>query len=192
MDKQKKTLTVYDLAYIALMTALICVCSWITIPATVPFTMQTFAVFVSVLLLGGMRGSLSVLIYILLGAVGAPVFSGFKGGLAALLGPTGGYIIGFFFSAICMWGFEKAASRSAHKRLLCILSMLCALLLCYAFGTVWFERVYLTEDGTHIGIAATLGLCVFPFVIPDLLKLSLAFALSRNKTLRRVLRHTGA
>lgn len=70
---------------------LIAICSWISIPMTVPFTLQTFAVFLAVGVLGGKRGSLAVLIYILLGAVGIPVFAGFSGGIGVLLGNTGGY-----------------------------------------------------------------------------------------------------
>ena len=83
------------MVYIAVFAVLIAICSWISIPTTVPFTLQTFAVFLAVGVLGGKRGSLSVLIYILLGAVGIPVFAGFSGGFGILLGQTGGYIVGF-------------------------------------------------------------------------------------------------
>ena len=89
-----------DMAYIALMAVLLAVCSWISVPAPVPFTLQTFGVFCALGLLGGRRGSTAVLLYILLGAVGLPVFSGFQGGLGKLLGPTGGYILGFLLSAL--------------------------------------------------------------------------------------------
>ena len=78
-----------DMVYIALFAVLIAICSWISIPATVPFTLQTFGVFVAVGTLGGKRGSLSVLIYLLLGAIGIPVFAGFQGGLGIILGNTG-------------------------------------------------------------------------------------------------------
>ena len=84
-----------DMAYISLSAAVIAVCAWITVPFTVPFTMQTFAVFLAVLLFGSARGMLSILLYIALGAVGLPVFSSFGGGIGVLIGPTGGYIIGF-------------------------------------------------------------------------------------------------
>lgn len=96
------------MAYIGLFAVVIAICSWISIPTVVPFTLQTFAVFLTVSVLGGKRGTLSVIIYVLLGAVGLPVFSGFKGGVGALLNTTGGYIIGFIFSALIMWAFEKA------------------------------------------------------------------------------------
>ena len=96
------------MAYIGLFAVVIAICSWISIPTVVPFTLQTFAVFLAVAVLGGKRGTLSVIVYVLLGAVGLPVFSGFKGGIGVLLNTTGGYIIGFIFSALLMWAFEKA------------------------------------------------------------------------------------
>ena len=89
-----------DMAYIALFAVLMAVCSWISIPAVVPFTLQTFGVFVAVSVLGGKRGTLAVVLYLLMGIVGLPVFAGFSGGLGVLLGSTGGYIIGFVFTAL--------------------------------------------------------------------------------------------
>lgn len=89
-----------DLTLIALFTVLTAVCAWISVPVPAPliqFTMQTFAVFAALLTLGGRRGTYAVTAYLLLGAVGAPVFSNFRGGLSVLLGATGGYILGFFF-----------------------------------------------------------------------------------------------
>ena len=97
----------YDLAYIAIFAVVMAVCSWISIPMTVPFTLQTFGVFMAVGVLGGKRGTLAVLVYILLGVVGVPVFAGFSGGIGVLLNTTGGYIVGFLFSALVMWGIEK-------------------------------------------------------------------------------------
>ncbi len=163
-----------DMAYIAVFAALMAVCSWIAIPAAVPFTLQTFGVFMAVGILGGKRGSLSVLVYILLGAIGLPVFANFTGGLGILIGTTGGYIVGFLFSALSMWAFESAFGRNPWAR---ILSMLIGLAVCYAFGTVWFMAVYFRQSGP-VGIAAVLGWCVFPFIIPDLLKIALAYLLS--------------
>ena len=94
-----------DIVFIGIFAALMAICSWISIPTTVPFTLQTFAVFMAVGVLGGKRGTLSVLVYILLGAIGVPVFAGFAGGLGILTGSTGGYILGFLFSALIMWVF---------------------------------------------------------------------------------------
>ena len=89
-----------ELARAALFAALIAICSWISIPTAVPFTLQTFAVFLALGVLGGKLGTLSVAVYLLLGAVGLPVFAGFQGGLGALLGATGGYLAGFLLTLL--------------------------------------------------------------------------------------------
>lgn len=176
---ESKTL---DLVYIALFAAITAVCSWISIPATVPFTLQTFGIFVAVGALGGKRGSLSVLIYLLLGAVGVPVFAGFSGGIGIILGSTGGYIIGFLFSALVMWGMEKVLG---NKTWVLALSMVLGLLVCYAFGTIWFMVVYAKNSGS-IGLMTALGWCVFPFIIPDLVKIVAALGIS--KVLRKAIK----
>ena len=101
----------YDIVYIAVFAVIMAICSWISIPTTVPFTLQTFGVFIAVGILGGKRGTLAVLVYIILGAIGVPVFSGFTGGVGILVGTTGGYIIGFLFSALVMWLMEKIPGK---------------------------------------------------------------------------------
>jgi biotin transport system substrate-specific component len=163
-----------DMVFIAVFAVLIAICSWISIPTTVPFTLQTFGVFVAVGILGGKRGSLAVLVYILLGAIGLPVFAGFTGGIGILLGSTGGYIVGFLFSALAMWGIEKLFGR---KPLVQVIAMLVGLVICYLFGTVWFMVVYTRNSGA-VGLGTVLGWCVIPFIIPDLIKIALAFGLS--------------
>ena len=171
-----KNFRVVDLAYMAVCAALIAVCSWISIPATVPFTLQTFAVFCVLGLLGGKRGTVSVLVYILLGAVGLPVFSGFQGGVGALLGTTGGYIVGFIFIGLIVWGAERLFGQKLAVR---IAAMLVGLAVCYAFGTAWFMLVYARRSGA-IALATALGWCVFPFIVPDLVKMGLAVLLSER------------
>ena len=85
----------------ALFAALLCICAWISLPlGALTFTLQTFAIFLALLTLGGKWGSVSILVYIFLGAMGLPVFSGFQGGLGALFGPTGGCIFGFMLTAL--------------------------------------------------------------------------------------------
>lgn len=172
-----------DYALIGQAAALIAICSWISIPAAVPFTMQTFAVFLTVGLLGGKRGTVAVLVYLLLGAVGLPVFSGFSGGLGHIMGPTGGYMIGFIATALVMWGMEKYIGKSAK---VLVASMIAGLLVCYAFGTAWFIVVYSKSSGA-IGIGAALSMCVIPYIIPDTLKIALAALLTRR--LKRHLPH---
>lgn len=183
MTTTKKSMKATDMAYIALLAVLIVVCSWLSIPAAVPFTMQTFAVFLAVGLLGGKRGTMAVLIYLLLGAVGIPVFAGFQGGLGYMLGATGGYIIGFLFSALVMWALEPVLGQTTWGLLF---SMILGLLICYLFGTLWFMAVYAKTSGA-IGLMTALGWCVFPYIIPDLLKILLAIAL-----VKRLKKHVGA
>lgn len=163
-----------DLVLIALFAALIALCAWITIPSFVPFTMQTFAVFMAASLLGGKRGTLAVLVYILLGAVGLPVFSGFNSGLGYLAGKTGGYIIGFIALALTMWGVTKIGGRGWVVR---GIGMVAGLLVCYAFGTAWFMNVYIRTSGP-VTLMTVLSWCVIPYIIPDLVKIALALYLS--------------
>lgn len=165
-----------DLTMIAVCTAMMVICSWISIPATVPFTMQTFGVFLCVGLLGGRRGTLAVSVYLLLGAVGLPVFSGFTGGIGHLFGATGGYIIGFLFSALVMWLIEHLLGRNLKTL---VLSMIAGLITCYAFGTAWFMVVYAKDSGS-VGLMTALGWCVFPYVIPDAVKIGLATVITRR------------
>ena len=138
--------------------------------------MQTFAVFLSVGMLGGRNGTLAVLVYLLLGAAGLPVFSGFTGGIGHMLGPTGGYMVGFVFSALVMWLMERLMGRS-RKTL--VLSMIAGILVCYAFGTAWFIIVYTRNSGS-IGIMTALTWCVIPYIIPDALKIMFAADLTRR------------
>lgn len=164
------------MVYVALFAVLMAVCSWISIPAAVPFTMQTFGVFLAVAVLGGKRGTLAILVYLLLGAVGAPVFAGFSGGISALVGSTGGYIIGFLFLALVMWLMERLLGK---KIWVLAVSMVLGLVVCYAFGTAWFMVVYARTTGA-IGLWTALGWCVFPYIIPDLAKIALALMLSKR------------
>ena len=167
----KKDFTVKNLILIAVFSAITAVCSWITIPfLTIPFTMQTFAVFLALRFLGGRDGTLAILIYILMGAVGVPVFSGFGAGFGVILGPTGGYIVGFLLCAFLFWALEKPAGKSA---VYADIILFAGLLLCYVFGTLWFIKV-MSDKGTTYTFSAALSACVLPFVVPDVLKLALS------------------
>ncbi|MBR3602801.1 MAG: biotin transporter BioY [Lachnospiraceae bacterium] len=166
----------YDMVYIALFAVLIAICAWISIPTVIPFTMQTFAIFLTVGVLGGRKGTAAILIYILLGLAGIPVFSGFRGGIGVLFGNTGGYIWGFLFAALMMWGMERLGGK---KPWVLALSMLFGMVVYNAFGTGWFLILYAKNSGS-IGLMAVLGWCVFPFLIPDIIKISLAWVLSKR------------
>lgn len=156
-----------DLTWIAICAALICVCAWITVPATVPFTLQLLGVFLSVRVLGGKNGTIAIAVYMLLGLVGLPVFAGFSAGAGVLLGPTGGYIIGFLFIGLIYWlGGSLTSNRFASCALL-----LAGLLVCYAFGTAWFMYVFAAK-GKPLTLLGSLSMCVFQYIVPDVLKLA--------------------
>ncbi len=172
----KSKITTKELVFTALMAVIIAVCSWISIPTTVPFTLQTFGVFMAVGLLGGKKGTISVLVYILLGAVGVPVFAGFSGGIGVLFGTTGGYIVGFLLSGLVYWAMTAAFGE---KLPIMIIAMVLGLIVCYAFGTAWFMIVY-AKNTAPIGLMTALGWCVFPFIIPDCIKIALAIVLTKQ------------
>lgn len=165
-----------DMAYIALFSVLLAVCSWISVPTAVPFTMQTLGVFLAVVVLGGRRGTLAVAVYLLMGAVGIPVFSGFTGGLGRLLHVTGGYLVGFLLCALVMWALERLLGRKTWA--LC-LSMAAGLVVCYLFGSLWYMAVYARTSGA-VGFGAVLTWCVLPFLIPDAVKIALALLIGRR------------
>ena len=165
-----KKLQTADMMYIALSAALITVCAWISIPAAVPFTLQTFAVCMTAGLLGLKRGTLTIIVYLLMGAVGLPVFTGFRGGLGAIFGTTGGYLAGFILTAFIV-GF--CADRFGRKLPVLMASMVLGMTVCYAFGTAWYMFLYIKNTGP-VGVGTVLAWCVIPFIIPDLLKIAAA------------------
>lgn len=149
----------------SLFAALTAVCAWISIPLPpVAFTLQTFAVLLTLGVLGGKWGTAAVLLYLLLGVVGLPVFTGFRGGISALLDATGGFLWGFLLCGLCYWALERLGKTMA---------MAAGLLVCYLCGCLWFT-VY--APGT--GFAGAVLSCVVPYLIPDLAKLWLARILS--------------
>ena len=171
----KRPVSILDLTYVAAGAALIAVCSWVTIQLpSVPITLQTFAVFAALGILGGGRGTAAVAVYIALGAAGLPVFSGFRGGVGTLVGVTGGYIVGFLFSAGVYWLVTALWKKPKAPR---IVGMTAGLAVCYAFGTVWFAVAYSRTTGA-VGFGAALMKCVVPFLLPDAVKLALAFLIS--------------
>lgn len=163
------------LAYTGLSAALMALCAWIAVPlpSGISFTMQTFAVCAVSALLGWKRGLLAVAVYLLLGFVGLPVFSGFQSGAGVLLGATGGYLIGFLFMAPCI-GF--CAERFGRGVPALVLSMVLGEALLYLFGTVWFTAVY--TGGT--GFGGAFALCVLPYLLPDAVKIALAVLVVRR------------
>lgn len=176
MDKKvkNKKISVLDIAYIGMSAALIAVCSWISIPLTVPITLQTMGICLVAGVFGARRGTLATVIYILIGAIGVPVFTGFKGGLGALLGSTGGYIIGFIFTALIV---GLVSDKFGGKFIYLVIAMVIGVFVCYAFGTAWFAVVY-TRGNASASLSEILGWCVLPFVLPDIVKIVIASILT--------------
>lgn len=163
---KQTSFSVRNMVYCAICAALMAVCAWLSVPAgAVVFTMQTFAVFLALGLLGGRRGTVAVLVYLFLGSTGLPVFSGFRGGLGVLLGITGGYIWGFLAAALVYWMLERLPGSKLP-------AMILGMAVCYTCGTVWYLHIY---GGT---LWAVLMTCVVPYLIPDALKIGLALSLS--------------
>ena len=167
-----------DIVLIALFSAIIVVCSFITIPVVVPFTLQTFAVFLCLNILGAKKGIISILIYILLGVVGLPVFSGFNGGIGVLLNVTGGYIIGFIFTALTFWLVTSVFNKKPNKLINLIASFM-GLVVCYIFGTLWYILLFI-KNGEAINFISAFTICVLPFIIPDILKIVLSVVISEK------------
>ncbi len=148
----------------SLFASLTAICAWLSVPLPgISFTMQTFAVLLTLGILGGKWGSVSILLYLLMGSLGLPVFSGFRGGAAVLLGPSGGFLWGF---ALCALGYRAAEGLGRLP------AMVLGMALCYGCGCWWFSRY------AGVSISAAAAACVIPWLIPDGLKLALAFHLS--------------
>lgn len=173
-----------DIVFIAIFTVLMSVCAWISIPTVIPFTMQTFAVFLTLNFLGGKKGTISICIYLLLGIMGLPVYSNGTAGIGVIMGTAGGYMLGWIFAGLTIWLLEKIIGIKLWAQ---ALSMLVGLVVCYVTGTVWFMTVYGKTTGA-VGVWAALTWCVIPFIIPDLVKLGLALWVSqRLKKIERVM-----
>ena len=178
--KKGTRLNTKDMVIIAMFTAVICVLSQISIPVQpIPFTLGLFAIFLTGALLSPRNALLAALVYLLLGAVGLPVFVGFKGGPGALVGMTGGYLMAYPLMAFITALSYKLAKK--YKVIALAVGMVISLLLCYLIGTAWFT--YITDNTFY----TALTLCVFPFVVFDLLKIALAISL--GTVLRAVLKN---
>ena len=199
MQERKSTSKAYSMTSIALMAAVICVVGPFTLPiGPVPITLAPLAILLSVYILGTKKGTIALLIYLLIGAVGVPVFSGFTGGVGKLAGPTGGYLIGYiFFALIAGWFIHRFYDkvviqflgmvagwfihRFYDKVVIQFLGMVLALAVLYAFGTAWLAY----SAGMTFGAALAVG--VLPFIVFDLIKIVIAIVLGRavrNRLLR--------
>lgn len=181
-----------QMAEIALMSAVLCVLAPMAIPlpvSPVPLSLATFALYLAAALLGQRKGTVSVTVYLLLGMAGLPVFSGFSGGIGKLLGPTGGYIIGYIPCALLVGflveqGVGKKFSKQWQQMLWNSLAMVVGTLICYTLGTVWFLVIM---KGTYTFTQAIL-ICVVPYLAFDVIKIcgAAALAVPVKKILRRI------
>lgn len=179
----RKTLfSTRDISYISLCSVFLIICSWVCVPTPIPFTMQNFGVILISLAFGRKRSFFAVLVYLLIGMAGFPVFAGFKSGLGVFLGPTGGYIIGMAFLPIIIGAFSKSEAGSFLNS---VISCAAGMLALYLFGTVWYLAIYTRSTD---GILSILSVCVFPFLIPDAVKCILG-VLCAKKLRHRVIRH---
>lgn len=177
MKKQK----IYQLTACALMTALMCVLAPMSIPiGPIPISVTNFVILLSVYLLGTKGGTISYIVYLLLGVAGLPVFSGYQGGLGKLAGPTGGYLIGFILMALIA-GFVM--ERFYAHMWITIFGMIVAMLAAYFAGTVWF----IWQMQCDVWYALTT--CVFPFLLIDLIKILIVAVV--GKTIRSALIKAG-
>ncbi len=164
------------MATIALGAVFIALCAWVSIPLVVPITLQLFGVFCCLELLGGRNGTLAIVVYLALGAVGLPVFAGFRGGFDVLVGVTGGYLWSMPIIGLLYWlGTALGGTRTPLRAAL----LAAGLLLCYAIGTAWFVYV---QNARHVavGVWSALCSCVLPFVLFDVVKLVGAMAVAKR------------
>ena len=165
IQREKK---VYMMTMTGVMAAITSVLAPLALPVgPVPVTLVNLVIYLSLYLLGGRLASISCLIYILLGLAGMPVFAGFTGGAGKLLGPTGGYILGYLVMAVVSGVFvDRFSSRILHG-----MGMIIGTALCYGLGTAWYCFSAQTTP------AAALALCVFPFIPGDVIKIGAALTL---------------
>ena len=180
MTSQISTSNTYTLTTVALMAAVTCVVGPLTIPVgPVPVSLVPLVIFLSVYILGTKKGTVSLLIYLLIGAVGVPVFSGFTGGIGKLAGPTGGYMIGYIFMAlIAGWFIHRFYDKVAIQ----FIGMVLGLAVLYAFGTAWLAY------SAEMTFMAALAIGVLPFIVFDFIKIVIAIVLGRTvrKRLSRI------
>ena len=162
-----RTITIKKMAIVSLMTAILCILSPVSIPifiSPVPVSLGVLAIYLTAYVLKPVESLISVVLFLLLGIFGLPVFSGYSGGVAKILGPTGGYLVGFLFTVYISSLFIHLKKGIIFD----ILGMILGLALCYILGTIWFSY----QQGK--GFLASLLLCVVPFLLGDAIKIAVA------------------
>ncbi len=157
-------LSTHDIVLSALFTAIFCILGPLSIPiGPIPISLTGFVLYMSLYIIGCKKTVIAYMIYLLLGIIGLPVFSGYEGGLGKLIGPTGGYLAGFIFAAL-LSGY--IIDRFYKSIVISVLGMLLGLAVLYAFGTAWFLAISSSESISNI-----LKLCVLPFLPFDMVKI---------------------
>lgn len=168
--KTNSKFTIQQIAMIAVMTAVTCVLAPLSIPiGPVPISLTNLVIYFSLFILGTKKGTISYLIYLLIGLVGIPVFSSFTSGPGKLFGPTGGYLIGFIPLALIAGFF---IDHFRNKKALCFLGMILGTAVCYALGTAWLAVQ------AHMGFQSALMAGVIPFLPGDFIKMILALLIA--------------
>lgn len=163
---REKQLSIQQLAVIGVMAAVICILAPLSIPiGVVPISFTNLAVYIALYVLGVKKGTISYLVYLCVGLVGVPVFSGFTSGPGKLFGPTGGYLIGFILMAVIAGVF---IDKFTDKMYLCFLGMVLGTAVCYLLGTLWLAY----QGGMNFQAALAAG--VLPFIPGDLAKIVIA------------------
>jgi biotin transport system substrate-specific component len=168
--KYKQYISVKDMVLTALFAARLCVVApFSSFIGPIPLSLATLVIYIAAASLGFRRGALAVVIYVLLGAAGVPVFSGFEGGLQKIVGPTGGFIVGYIPLAVFTGLIVIAFKRNIIG---CIVGMVVGTVLLYVCGAAWFMLA------TGSSLSSALALCVVPFLFGDTLKIVAACAIS--------------
>ena len=165
MENTKK-INIHHLTLIGVMAAVTCILGPLSLPiGIVPISLTNLAIYFSVYVLGQKRGTLSYIVYLLIGLIGLPVFSGFSGGFTKLFGPTGGYLIGFIFMAFISGIFIE---KFSNKIYMCFLGMILGTIVAYILGTAWLAYQ------ANLTFNATLSIGVLPFIPGDIAKMVIA------------------
>ena len=167
--RKKSGSSVRGITETALASALIALSAMISIPFPVPFTLQIFGVYFALFYLGARRGIIAVLLYVMIGAVGLPVFSGFSGGAGRLFDATGGFIWGFILLSLVYLATDSFLPRGRYRPKLAVALSLGVF---YLTGSLWYAAFY--TDGSIAGYLSSLALTVMPFLLPDIVKIALA------------------
>lgn len=171
-DDKKRGLAPQDITRAAAAVALLAVSAWVTVPlGPVPFTLQTMALTFVLVALPGREAVLAVVVYVLLGAVGAPVFSGMRGGVGVLFGPTGGFILGFVLAALVAALVRRSLDASpARDVLVAVLTIVCS----HGVGVAWLATV------GSMGLVPAFLAGSAPFLLLDVIKGAAGIVLARG------------